>query len=212
MQAAVEVSGTTKEALRATLRDRRTRVTPDERRAASVAVCDRVARLPAFARARAVALYASMPAFGEIDVSSLANALLVRGVTILFPRVAARQPPTLAFHEIDDLQALAPGVLGIPTPSPQAPGRTLDEVDLVIVPGLAFDRAGNRLGFGGGYYDAALASAPRPLRVAVAHSFQLLADALPRTDRDRPVDVIVTPDGAIPTGARPDIGFVEVVT
>jgi 5-formyltetrahydrofolate cyclo-ligase len=212
VQAAVEESGTTKEALRATLRARRARVTPDERHAASVAVCDFVARLPAFARARTVALYAALPAFGELDVRTLADALRIRGATVLYPRVASRNPPRLAFHVVDHPHALRPGVLGIDTPSADAPQRALDNADLVIVPGLAFDAGGHRLGFGGGYYDAALASAPRPLRVSVAYSFQLLADALPRTSRDLPVDVIVTPDGARPTGARPDIGFVEVVT
>ena len=100
-----------------------------------------------------------------------------------------------------DPAALEPGVLGIPTPTADAPEIALETVSVVLVPGVAFDRAGHRLGHGRGYYDVALARAGRALRVGLCHAVQVV-DALPRHDTDEPVDVLVTPEGAVMTGAR----------
>lgn len=74
--------------------------------------------------------------------------------------------------------------------------------DVVIVPGVAFDRSGNRLGFGGGYYDrflAALAAVPgqrRPRLVGLCYAFQVV-DALPARDWDKPVDCLCTEEGLL---------------
>lgn len=169
-------------------------------RAASHAVCRHVAELAPFRRAPTVALYAAVQ--GEIDPALLAQLVRARGGRTVYPRVAATTPPTLTFHAVREPTELVPGVLGIPTPPPGAPEVALDTVALVIVPGVAFDRAGHRLGQGRGYYDAALASTRNALRVGVCHTFQVV-DAIPRRDADEPVDLLVTPDGAFPTGARP---------
>jgi len=73
--------------------------------------------------------------------------------------------------------------------------------DTIVVPGVAFDRRGHRLGYGRGYYDRALSARPEALRIGFCHSFQLV-EKLDERPHDEPVDFIVTPDGAQATHAR----------
>ncbi len=201
MALAVDEVRASKEALRVALRRERLALSTAQVRAASEAVCRRVEALPAFRRARTLAIYGAIN--GEIDPAPLAR----HAARVCYPRIEQRT--TLAFHLVADPGALAPDVWGIPTPSADSPPIELAEVDVVIVPALAFDRTGHRLGYGRGYYDRALAMADRPLRVGVCHPFQLI-DQLPRHDADQPVDVIVTPEGTHATGARPHLGTVEL--
>jgi 5-formyltetrahydrofolate cyclo-ligase len=78
----------------------------------------------------------------------------------------------------------------------------LAEIDLYILPGLAFDARGARLGWGRGHFDATLAATPRALRLAWAYEFQVVA-AVPEGPGDERVDVIVTETSVHLTGARP---------
>jgi len=175
-----------KESLRKRLRAERAAIAPAELRAASEACCRHAA--PLVSRANVVAFYAATR--GEIDPAELAS-----GVgRAVWPRIDGA---TLSFHE----GPLEPGRFGIPAPRSDAPAAAPEQIDLVLVPGLAFDRSGHRLGYGRGYYDAALAAAPRALRVGLCHAFQLV-DRLPVRAGDEPVDYLVTPDGVAPTGAR----------
>ena len=176
-----------KESLRKRLRAERSALGPAELRAASEACCRHAA--PLLAQASVVAFYAATR--GEID----ATALAARVSRAVWPRVEG--PRALAFRE----GPLEPGQFDIPAPAASAPAASPDQIDLVLVPGLAFDRAGHRLGYGRGYYDSALAAVPRALRVGLCHAFQLV-DLLPVGPGDEPVDYIVTPDGVRPTGAR----------
>jgi 5-formyltetrahydrofolate cyclo-ligase len=199
---AVDEVRASKEALRSKLRRERLALSPAEVRAASAAVCALVEALPAFQRARSVAIYGAIQ--NEIDPAPLA----ARVPRVAYPRIERRQPATLAFHLVSDPASLAADAWGIPTPLKEAPLVPLAELDVLLVPALAFDRAGHRLGYGRGYYDAALAAAPRALRIGLGHSFQLL-DRLPRHDADQPVDFVVTPTGVHATGARPELGPLE---
>ena len=176
-----------RERLRQKLRAERSALGPAELRAAAEACCTHAR--PLLRGARVVALYAASR--GEIDPSSLMGG----GLRVVWPRVEDEQ--SLTFRE----GPLQPGRFDILAPAADAPAVDAAALDLVFVPGLAFDRAGNRLGYGRGYYDRALAASPRALRVGLCHSFQLV-DSLPAHAADEPVDFIVTPDGAHPTGAR----------
>jgi 5-formyltetrahydrofolate cyclo-ligase len=187
----------TRAALRARLRQAREALPEAELRRASTAACGHVAALGAIARARRVALYAATR--GELDPAPLAGALAGR---VCYPRVVASNPPTLAFHAVDGPAALAPDRFGIPAPPPTTPTVALDALDVVIVPGIAFAPDGQRLGYGRGYYDAALAACPAALRIGLCHTFQIV-DRIPARAGDEPVDLLVTPDGARRTGARP---------
>jgi 5-formyltetrahydrofolate cyclo-ligase len=192
-----------KEALRRRMREARLALDAAHVRAASDVVCRLVEALPAVHRAGTVALFAAIQS--EIDLSALAERLLARGARLCFPRVTR---PRLTFHSVSALDQLRPDVWQIPTPTADAPLVASEELDVVVVPALAFDRRGHRLGYGRGYYDGELAAAPRAVRVGVAYEMQVL-DELPVHSADQPVDVIVTEHGARATGARPNL-IVEV--
>jgi 5-formyltetrahydrofolate cyclo-ligase len=102
------------------------------------------------------------------------------------PVVVDRQKPLLARVA----RNLAPGPYGIPEPGPEVPEVPLGSIDLVVVPGLAFDRRGARLGQGGGYYDRTLCQTGA-LRVAVAYSEQVV-ERLHTEAHDLPMNILVT--------------------
>lgn len=199
MHEAVPDNRAEREALRRRLRSCREALLPDEVRAASAAVCARIARLPAFGRAARVALYSAVR--GEIDTSELHAALRARGATACYPRVAKGTGPALQFHAVAEVAALTPDAFQVPAPNAAAPEVALGDLALILVPAVAFDRQGFRLGYGRGYYDAALAAAPAALRIGLGHAFQLV-DPFPRRGDDQPVDVVVTPAGVVATDAR----------
>jgi len=189
-----------KRTLRAALLATRSALEPEQVALASRQVCALVAARPAFANARRVALYSALA--GEIDLSPLAEQLRARGDRAFYPRIERRDPPLLAFHQVDDAKSLLLSPWGIPTPPQDAPCIALEELELFVVPGLGFDRRGGRLGFGKGFYDATLALAARAPRIGVCHPFQLL-DQVPLRPEDEPMDLVVTPALFLVTAARP---------
>ncbi|WP_341271976.1 5-formyltetrahydrofolate cyclo-ligase [Parafrankia irregularis] len=161
---------------------RRAGVTPD-----SAVLTERVLALPEVARARCVAAYVGMA--DEPDTAELLARLRARGVRILLPVV--RPDLDLDFREYGT--TLVPGAMGTREPPPSAPLVELARADAVIVPALAVDQAGNRLGRGGGSYDRALArTAPSTPVIALVHDREILTD-VPAEEHDRRVTVIVTP-------------------
>ncbi len=198
-EAVAEDDRTQREVLRRSLRDKRAALADGLVRAMSADVCAAVAALPAFARARSIALYA--PVRGEIDPTQLRELLHERGAEVAYPRVVSTVPPLLAFCAVAPGEPLVTGRFGIP--EPRAAGTVAnDALDVIFVPGIAFARDGHRLGFGHGYYDRALAAAPRALRIGLCHEFQLV-DRLPPRIGDEPVDLVLTPRERVVTGARP---------
>jgi 5-formyltetrahydrofolate cyclo-ligase len=187
-----------KAALRREILARRDAVPPDVRARRSAAALARVAALPAFRRARVVLAYAS---FGsEVDTRPFLRRVLLSGRTLVLPRIerAARR---LALHEVESLDRdLQPGPWGIPEPvpgrcRPAAPGT----IGFVLVPGVAFDPDGGRVGHGGGYYDRLLAAWPRPAPPLVAAAFELqVVPAVPVLPADHRVDLVVTESGTYP--------------
>lgn len=136
----------------------------------------------------------------EIDPQRLAEAAAARGWSLAWPRVIGSDRP-LAFHAVAPAD-LRPGFLDIPEPPADSP-----EVrpDLLLVPLLAVDRAGNRLGQGGGHYDRTLAvlrAAGPILAFGLGWDMQLV-DAVPRAPWDQPLDAIATPTRFLWTGEPP---------
>jgi len=178
-----------KAALRREMRELRRSVSPEARATASVAMCERVLALPELPGATAVLVYGAMPE--EPDPAPLERELRARGVRIAYPRVAG--PRLLTLHWVDDPLELLTGAFGLREPAPEHPEALPDAFQVVIVPGLAFDAGGHRLGFGAGYYDALLAALPaETLTVALAYDGQIV-ECVPRAAHDHPVRVIVTP-------------------
>jgi 5-formyltetrahydrofolate cyclo-ligase len=135
------------------------------------------------------------PYQSEIDVRPLLGKLAGEGWTTCLPIVIASGEP-LAFRRWLPGEPTVAGMWGIPRPPDEAP-----EVlpDVLLVPMLAFDRAGFRLGYGGGFYDRTLAKlrARRPvLAIGVAYADQQI-DAVPRNSHDQPLDYIMTEKGII---------------
>lgn len=139
-------------------------------------------------RARTVALYQPLPI--EPDTLALWGALAHRGVRTVFPRIV-KDTRLLAFGLADGEADLRPGPMGIREPAPERDVE-LASIELIIVPGVAFDLAGWRLGHGGGYYDTTLPRvAPAACRIGLCFDGELL-ESLPVEAHDAPVDIVVT--------------------
>lgn len=126
---------------------------------------------------------------GEIDPASVLAAAAAAGVMVALPRVDS-EGSRLRFHRAD-AGALVPGRFGLLEPASDAPEVGIDHLDLVVVPGLAFDGHGGRLGFGGGFYDRTFGSLGRATLVGFAYDFQIVPRC-PTGAGDVPVDAIVT--------------------
>ncbi len=187
-----------KQTLRAELKGRRAALTSRELQVAGDAAARLVTQLPEWRQAKSVCLYASFG--GELPTDALLALALLEGKRLLLPRVTDRTRLTL--HEVTDLGALQPSRLGIREPKASAPAALPAEAGLILVPGLGFDGAGRRLGFGGGFYDRLLAKPPRKtFLLGHAHAFQLLP-RLPDETHDVRVRAVVTPQGVIRCRAR----------
>jgi len=133
-----------------------------------------------------VGIYAAL--HGEISADGVAEAGMRRGLVIAYPRVVSGER-VLRFHQATSNE-LSDGAYGVPEPCVGAPTVDLSELSVIIVPGLLFDRAGLRLGWGGGYYDATLPMTSA-LRIGLAFECQLV-DALPSEMHDQTVHLIAT--------------------
>lgn len=160
------------------------------RREAAVAACSHLTALEAFTHANVVMLY--MPLANEIDLTPAAIRCFQSGKTVCVPRVdwKRRDMDAVEVTSFDD-HVMEVDEHGLRTPR-AGPPLVPTLIDLVVVPGLAFDPHGNRLGRGGGFYDRFLRRLRRPaVTVGLAFDAQII-DAVPADDRDFAVDVIVT--------------------
>ena len=176
--------------IRVDLRRRLAEVPREEAAAAAVRVADRVLGLPEVAAADGVF---SCLSFGhEIDTWGLIDRLRDRGHRVYVPR-AAHGSGALHVHPWPcALRELSFGLRQPPEGAPELTSAEVDRsVDVALIVGLAFDREGYRLGYGGGYFDRFLDDHDIPA-IGLAFDFQLL-EALPRDTHDIPMDVVVTP-------------------
>jgi 5-formyltetrahydrofolate cyclo-ligase len=132
----------------------------------------------------------------EADPALLLVRLVETGCAVAFPRVTAKDQP-LDFHHVPDGEVLAPGSFGIPEPLASWPRAV---PDVLLVPLLAFDRWGHRLGTGGGFYDRTLALLKVPA-IGIAFAGQEVA-ALPHEAHDMGLQAILTERGLTRFGAR----------
>ena len=149
-----------------------------------------VLALPEVARARLVMLYWPLVSRGEVDVRPLADALVARGAVVGLPVLVAGAGPSLDVRRYASAEALAAGPFGILKPAAGAERLDPARLDVVVVPALALGRDGSRIGYGGGYYDAFLATTAA-LRVGVA-PHACLAESLPAEAHDARLDVLGT--------------------
>lgn len=158
---------------------------------------ERVLLIEGFASAKVVSSYVGIKS--EVMTRSLIGHLLFHFITVAVPW---REGDELTLARLESLEELVPSSFGLFEPSLSVcgdPGRELNPnaCDVLIIPGLAFDRAGARLGYGRGYYDRLLRRCrPDALRVALAYDCQMV-DRVPTGPGDERVHLIVTESGVI---------------
>ena len=178
-----------KAAIRRRLMAERRALEPSDRDAWTEAIAARLERLAAWRDARVVHAYVGAIE-GEVATREIVRRALAAGRRVVCPRVAW-DPPRLESYAIRSLDELVEGRRGRWEPDPAHAEPVPDAaLGLVVVPGLAFDRRGWRVGFGAGLYDRFLSRVDAPT-VALAFSLQIL-DRLPVEPHDVPVDWIVT--------------------
>jgi len=141
-----------------------------------------------FRKAKIVLFYVSIK--GEVRTDKMISESLEKGKRILVP-FADLNKRTLLISEINNLEELEPGAFGIP--EPKNPREfPLEKIDLVVIPGIAFDRKGNRVGYGMGFYDRFLKGLkPHVPKIALAYDFQIVNE-IPAEGEDVTVDMIIT--------------------
>ena len=185
-----------KRALRRAMAEQRDALPPDQRAALALRAAEVFLEMPQARLAHTVAGFVSTRS--EIDTGPLLDMLRRRGVEVVLPRVSTGLlPPRLRFHRADQRSELVFGIFGLLEPRADAPEVAAHDIDLFMVPGLAFDRRGTRVGYGGGYYDELAAyvrahpGAANARFVGYAFDFQLV-DACPTGEWDVPLDSVVT--------------------
>ena len=158
-------------------------------------LCDKLFVLPEYAAADTVLMY--YPSKGEPDILKIFGKSRSDGKSVAFPLCAGRE---MIFKLVNNLSELTTVYFGIPSPSPEAKNAPTGKNTLCILPALAFDRDGFRLGYGGGFYDRFL-SGFCGISAGLARS-EFLTNYLPRESFDRKADIIITENEVIVTNAQ----------
>lgn len=187
-----------KAAFRARFQAYRTSLTEAEHRSTSEAICARLAAMPEFVRAACIHAFWPLERRREIDLRPLLRSAHRTGKRVLLPVVLPGETPRMraALFEGEDHLRVGPWGVHEPMALESVP---LEDIDLVIVPGLGADRAGYRLGYGRGFYDAFLAGVHAP---SICPIFEAcLVDRLPIDPHDIPVSYLATESRLISAGA-----------
>jgi 5-formyltetrahydrofolate cyclo-ligase len=195
-----------KRALRREMGARRAALPESERQARSEAASTRLLALPELKAVAGLNVAGYVAVKGEIDPAPALKTLTAHGATVALPRIGS-ESPLLRFARAD-AGRLVFGRFLLPEPPASAPEVPLDALDVVIVPGLAFDSQGHRLGFGGGYYDGAFGNGVSGDRtrgailIGFGYDFQVVARC-PSSVLDVPVDLVVTDTRVLRPGREP---------
>ena len=178
-----------KDAIRKKTIGRRELIPFEVRKIKDSLIKEKLFSLPEFARAMTILCYASFRS--EVETSGIVSESIAGGKKVVLPKVDSKRR-LLELYEVRDVSELSPGYKGIPEPPPtDARSAELKDIDLVIMPGAGFDISGNRLGYGGGYYDILLAGSRGIPKIALAYEEQIVG-SIPAEEHDVKVDIIVT--------------------
>jgi len=181
-----ESPGDAKAAMRTRCRQFRNELGETHRLRSSQAICDHILGWPGFPSSGAVFTY--LPMRGEVDLQPLITA--APAILWAIPRVVETPTHHLVFHAYDP-ERLIRHRWGMFEPDPALPVIEPEQASLILVPGVAYTRAGYRLGYGGGYYDRLLSAPGHPPALGVCFE-ALLLEEIPRQAHDLPVDFVVT--------------------
>lgn len=184
-----------KEALRKRVASLRRALNSEARAARSVSACRHVTQERAFVDARVVLGYAALRF--ELDPEAALDRAWALGKTVALPRVDP-ESGALSLHVVSKGDALSESAWGVREPLATSPCIAPEAVDLVLVPGLAFDARGYRLGFGKGFYDRLLPGLTRAVRIGLAFELSLLPE-IPAEPHDVPMHFVITEKRILPT-------------
>ncbi len=177
--------------LRWSMLDKRDALALDVRAKMNRVITAKLLALPEYQQAKTILAYMNIGS--EFDATDFIRDLLARGKTLVLPKVNQATKTLDIFQVKNPTTDLLPGVWGIAEPDPtKCQLISIREVDFVLVPGLAFDASGQRVGYGGGYYDKLLAASDKNLRrVAAAYAMQFVS-SVPALPHDLKVDILIT--------------------
>ena len=173
-----------KQELRRTIRERKRAMTEEEIVERSNALAEKFYNTPAYQAASTI--YGYLPYNQEVRTVPMLQRALDEGKRVAVPKVYGEE---MRFIYLDDLTQVSKGYAGIPEPIADAPVAD-DKRALVLMPGLAFDPQGHRIGYGGGFYDKFLAKEPHHPTLALCYEFQMQAH-LDTEEFDIPVDTVL---------------------
>lgn len=173
-----------KKELRRMIREKKRAMTAEQIEAASARLAELFYETDYYKNASVI--YGYLPYNQEVRTVPILERALHDGKRVAVPKVYG---DTMRFIYLDDLKKVETGYSGIPEPVEDGPVAE-DENALVLMPGLAFDKNGNRMGYGGGFYDKFLAEEPNHPTVALCYEFQMV-DAIPCEDYDIPVNCVL---------------------
>lgn len=172
----------------------RNQLSADEREAKGLRIARRLGELWEFKQAKTVLAYASFKS--EVPTGMIIRKMLEQGKRVLLPVVERKERRILPI-EVRGMEDLVPGYAGIPEPRHVTQPFPPEEIELVLVPGVAFDLDGHRLGYGLGFYDRFLAGLKASLpKIGLAYEIQVL-ERLPAKDHDLPLTAIITEERII---------------
>ena len=178
-----------KNEIRRKMKLQRSGLTETDRQAASVRACEIFLDSELYGESECIMLY--MPIRNEVDTRYIIERALADGKRVVLPHTD-RDTAAITPYALRGNTALSLGAFSIPEPCDTESVQS-EDIDLVIVPGLAYDIHGARVGFGKGCYDRFLAGI-RAVKVGLCYGFQLV-DSLPSDERDIPMDYILTERG-----------------
>ncbi|MBI5789742.1 MAG: 5-formyltetrahydrofolate cyclo-ligase [Candidatus Schekmanbacteria bacterium] len=182
-----------KSILRKQIKQLRKQLTWQEVAEKSLAVQNLLFSLPEFKQSRSVMFYASYQK--EVRTHEAIKKTLAEQKQVILPLIDQKTAGLKLIPISNYPDDVEPGLFGIPQPINKGQAISLDLVELIILPGVAFDYEGNRLGYGGGFYDKLLANQKKPT-IALAFELQIIAE-VPRQSHDIQVDKIVTEERVI---------------
>lgn len=173
-----------KAALRRAIREKKRAMTEEEIVSRSEKLGELLARSEAYQAAKTV--YGYLPYNQEVRTVPMLEQALRDGKKVAVPKIYG---DTMKFLYLDDLSKVEKNEMGIPEPIADEPVAE-DKTALVLMPGLAFTKQGDRMGYGGGFYDRFLAEEPDHPTLALCYEFQIV-ESLPTEEFDIPVDTVL---------------------
>ena len=179
-----------KQAIREEVLRRRDQIPQQVRTVKNSLIREKIFSLTEFILSRVILMYASFRS--EVETPGMIAGAIESGKRVLMPKVDG-ESKQLEIYEIVDINELTPGYMGIPEPNlPEDRQVSIEETDIVLIPGTAYDYSGNRLGYGAGYYDRLLSGIEKEIIIVAPAFEEQLLDQIPAEEHDVKVDIIIT--------------------